>query len=57
MSWESERAQAPDFTVTDHKRRHFDEIVIGEEIPTKPCTLTKEMIQKYAEVIEDRVAR
>ena len=53
MSGESERAQAPDFTVTDQKRKHFDEIVIGEEIPTKPCTLTKEMIQKYAEAIED----
>ena len=53
MPGESERAQAPDFTVTDEERKHFDEIVIGEEIPTKPCTLTKEMIQKYAEAIED----
>jgi 3-hydroxybutyryl-CoA dehydratase len=53
MSWESERAQAPDFTVTDQGRKHFSEIVIGEEIPTKPCTLTREMIQKFAEVIED----
>ena len=54
MSWESERAQAPDFTVTDQGRKRISEIVSGEEIPTRPRTLTREMIQKYAEVIEDR---
>jgi len=53
MSWETERAQAPDFTATDQKREHFDEIVIGEEIATRPFTITREMIQKYAEAIED----
>ena len=53
MSWEHERAQAPDFTVTDKERKHFSEIVIREEIPTEPFTLTREIIQKYAEVIED----
>ncbi len=53
MPEESERARAPDFTVRDQERKHFDEIVIGEEIPTKPCTLTREMIQEYAESIED----
>ena len=53
MSWEDDRTRAPDFTLTDYKRKHFEEIAIGEEVPTKPCTITKEMIQKYAEAIED----
>ena len=53
MSWQNERANAPNFTLTDQTRKHFDDIVIGEEIPTKKCILTKEMIQKYADAIED----
>jgi acyl dehydratase len=54
MSWREDRAKAPNYLLTDIRRKHFDEIVIGEEIPTRPCKLTKEMIQKFAEAIEDR---
>lgn len=53
MSWEEDRAKAPNFIATDQEREHFDEIVIGKEIPTKPCTLTREAIQKFAEATED----
>lgn len=53
MSWEQERAKAPNYLHTDIRRKRFDEIIIGEQIPTRTCKLTKEMIQKFAEAIED----
>jgi acyl dehydratase len=53
MSWQEDRAKAPNFRKTDVTRKRWDEIVIGEDIPTKSFTLTREAIKQLAEASED----